>query len=145
MEVTKQGVIVGDQAATARDGVALVGRILLAAMFVISGWGKLTGFAGTAGYIASRGPAVSATSSGCRNRDRVRRRPTYSARLENALVGARARRFLVIITPIFHNFWSAPPDAHMGAAHQLPEERLHPGRHAAPLRVGAGRYSVDKG
>jgi len=33
----------------------LVGRILLALIFVISGFGKITGFEGTVGYIASKG------------------------------------------------------------------------------------------
>jgi putative oxidoreductase len=34
---------------------ALVGRILLALIFIISGFGKITGYAGTAGYMASKG------------------------------------------------------------------------------------------
>ena len=38
-----------------RDVAALVGRILLALMFVLAGYGKITGFDGTAGYIASKG------------------------------------------------------------------------------------------
>jgi putative oxidoreductase len=33
-----------------RDGVLLIGRILLAVLFVIFGWKKLTGFGGTVGY-----------------------------------------------------------------------------------------------
>ncbi|MGO9265711.1 MAG: DoxX family protein [Candidatus Binataceae bacterium] len=33
----------------------LIGRILLALIFVVSGFGKITGFAGTAGYMASAG------------------------------------------------------------------------------------------
>jgi putative oxidoreductase len=32
----------------------LAGRILLAAIFVLSGWSKITGFAATAGYMASK-------------------------------------------------------------------------------------------
>ncbi len=38
-----------------QDIIALLGRALLSAIFIISGWGKVTGFAGTAGYIASKG------------------------------------------------------------------------------------------
>ena len=38
-----------------QDLTAAAGRILLALIFIISGWGKITGFAGTAGYIASKG------------------------------------------------------------------------------------------
>ena len=33
----------------------LVGRILIALIFVVSGFGKITGFEGTVGYIASKG------------------------------------------------------------------------------------------
>ncbi len=40
---------------TAQDAAALVGRILLALIFIISGFGKITGYAGTAGYMASKG------------------------------------------------------------------------------------------
>jgi putative oxidoreductase len=38
-----------------QDSAALVGRILLALLFIISGYGKITGYAGTAGFMASKG------------------------------------------------------------------------------------------
>ncbi|MFO1298164.1 MAG: DoxX family protein [Rubrivivax sp.] len=34
---------------------SLAGRVLLALIFIVAGYGKLTGLAGTAGYIASKG------------------------------------------------------------------------------------------
>ncbi|HQZ45198.1 MAG TPA: DoxX family protein [Usitatibacteraceae bacterium] len=40
---------------TLRNTAAALGRILLGLLFVISGFGKITGFAGTAGYMASQG------------------------------------------------------------------------------------------
>jgi putative oxidoreductase len=40
---------------TPQNAAALAGRVLLALLFVISGFGKITGFAGTAGYMASKG------------------------------------------------------------------------------------------
>jgi putative oxidoreductase len=145
MEVTKQGVLVGDQAATARDGVALVGRILLAAMFVISGWGKLMGFAGTVGYIASQGlplPQLLAAAAivielgggllillGWK---------THWAALALAV-------FLVVITPIFHNFWSAPPEAQMGQVINFQKNVSILGGMLLLYVAGPGRYSVDKG
>ena len=39
----------------AADTAALVGRILVALIFIISAFGKITGYAGTAGYMASKG------------------------------------------------------------------------------------------
>jgi putative oxidoreductase len=40
---------------TLQNAVALVGRTLLALLFVVSGFGKVTGFTGTAAYMASKG------------------------------------------------------------------------------------------
>ncbi|HYP69424.1 MAG TPA: DoxX family protein, partial [Variovorax sp.] len=37
------------------DVLALIGRILVAYMFIPAGFGKLMGFAGTVGYISSVG------------------------------------------------------------------------------------------
>ncbi|HTI03385.1 MAG TPA: DoxX family protein [Acidisoma sp.] len=38
-----------------RDEVILVARILLVLLFLIFGWGKITGFSGTVGYMAHSG------------------------------------------------------------------------------------------
>lgn len=46
-----------------RNEVALVARVLLVVLFVIFGWGKLTNYAGTVGYMAMTGapaPQISA-------------------------------------------------------------------------------------
>jgi putative oxidoreductase len=41
-----------------RDEVILVARILLITLFLIFGWAKLTGYAGTVGYLAQTGVPV---------------------------------------------------------------------------------------
>jgi len=38
-----------------RNELMLLARILMMVLFVMSGWGKLTGFQGTVGYMASTG------------------------------------------------------------------------------------------
>lgn len=38
-----------------QNGTALLARALLALIFIVSGFGKITGFSGTAGYMASQG------------------------------------------------------------------------------------------
>lgn len=38
-----------------RDIIILIARVLLMILFVLSGWGKLTGFEGTVGYMTSLG------------------------------------------------------------------------------------------
>lgn len=143
MEMIQQDVRVGLQPA-AKDGVALVGRILLSAMFVISGWGKLTGFAGTAGYIANQGlpmPQVLAAAAIAIE---------FGGGLL-ILLGWKTRWaalalavFLVIITPIFHNFWSAPPEEHMGQVINFQKNVSILGGMLLLYVLGPGRYSFDK-
>lgn len=87
---------------------ALIGRLLFALIFVPAGWGKIAGFSGVAGYIASKGVPL----------------PEVCAALAIAaelglgllvLVGWQTRWaalglaiFVAVITPIFHNFWAMP-------------------------------------
>ncbi|TFZ02153.1 DoxX family protein [Ramlibacter henchirensis] len=91
-----------------QDAASLVGRILLAWLFVPAGYAKIAGFAGTAGYIASKGLPM----------------PELAAALAILvelglglllLVGWQARWaalglaiFVAVITPLFHNFWAMP-------------------------------------
>ncbi|MGE0355784.1 MAG: DoxX family protein [Burkholderiales bacterium] len=40
---------------TLQNSAAAAGRVLLGLLFAVSGFGKITGFAGTAGFMASKG------------------------------------------------------------------------------------------
>src|SRR5258706_9918224 len=91
-----------------QDALTLAGRALISWLFIPSGIAKLLGFSGIAGYIASKGvplPEMCAAISVC-------------AELGCGLLillGWRARYaavalavFVVVITPIFHNYWDLP-------------------------------------
>jgi putative oxidoreductase len=93
----------------AADAGSLAARLALGALFVPAGYGKIAGFAGAAGYIASQGvplPQVAAALA-----------VVIELGLGLALVaGLRTRwaalglaAFVVAITPIFHAYWSMPP------------------------------------
>jgi len=88
----------------------LGGRLLMAFIFVFAGYGKLTGFDSTAGYIASKGIPVPELA-------------TLAAIVIELgggwmlALGWNARwaaAMLVVFTAmtalIFHNFWAAAPD-----------------------------------
>jgi putative oxidoreductase len=88
----------------------LAGRLLIAFIFIFAGYGKLTGFDGTVGYIASKGmplPALAAVAA-------------ILIELGGGLmlaVGWKARWaaaglfvFTAMTALIFHNFWAAAPD-----------------------------------
>lgn len=89
---------------------ALIGRLLLAYMFIIAGWGKIGGFEGTVGYIASKGlplPNVLAMA-------------TIALELVAGValaVGFKARWaalalaiFTILASVIFHAYWAVPAD-----------------------------------
>ena len=128
-----------------KDWAALLGRVPLAGMFVFSGYGKIVGFAGTVGNIASKGlpmPEVLAA---------------IAILIEVGgglaiLFGWKARWaalafivFLIVITPIFHNFWASAPE-------QLAAQKINFMKNVSIFggmmllfAFGPGRYSVDRG
>ena len=92
--------------ASLQNPLSLLGRALLALLFVPAGFAKIGGFAGTVGYIASKGvpmPEVAAAAA-------------IAVELGLGfllLIGWQARWaalgiaiFTVVITFIFHNFWA---------------------------------------
>lgn len=88
----------------------LLGRTLIALIFVLSGFSKIAGFEGTVGYIASKGlplPQLAAIGA-------------IIVELGGGLsliVGWKARWaaaamlvFTAMAAFVFHNFWDVPPD-----------------------------------
>jgi putative oxidoreductase len=128
---------------TAWDALALLGRLLLAYVFVPSGWGKLMGFAGTVGYIASKGvplPEVCAAIA-------VIVELGFGLLL---LFGFKARwvalgmaLFVVVITPIFHNYWAVPEAQMMMQKLNFTKNLGLIGGLLAFAAFGAGRFSID--
>lgn len=128
-----------------QDGAALAGRILLALIFIISGFGKITGYAGTAGYMASKGlPLVDLLLV-----------LTILIELGGGLliaVGWQARRvaaliflFLIPVTLVFHNPAGLDPAAAQQQMIQLLKNLSIMGGMLGVFAFGPGRYSIDAG
>jgi len=117
----------------------LLGRLLLAYVFVLSGYGKIVGFAGAAKYMAKYGMPMIATLLVA----------TIIIELVGGLmlaVGWKARwaawAFFLLIIPttiIFHPGWSSP-----GAAIQSNKNLAIMGGMLYVAMVGPGRLSLDK-
>jgi putative oxidoreductase len=125
--------------------VSVVGRVLLALMFILSGFGKFTDIQGTAGYIASGGlPA-----------------PTVLAALVAALelfggialvVGFRVRLvglalalFTLAASVIFHAFWAVPAEQQFVTQLLFMKNLSVAGGMLLISALGAGPLSLDAG
>lgn len=90
--------------------VSVIGRLLLALMFILSGFGKLTDIQGTAGYIASVGlpvPAVLAILVGLLELlGGLALVLGYQVRLAGLVLAL----FTLTASVVFHAYWSAPAE-----------------------------------
>ena len=129
--------------ASTKNALSFVGRALLALLFIPAGWGKLVGFSGVVGYIASKGvpmPEVCAAIA-------------VAAELGLGLmllVGWQARwaalglaLFVAVITPIFHNFWSVPEAQQMMQQQNFFKNFAAMGGLLVVVAFGPGAWSMD--
>ena len=127
------------------DGLALVGRVLLGLIFVISGWGKLTGFAGTVGFIASKGLAMpevqAAVAVAIELGGGLALLAGFKARWAALVIAA----FTLVITPIFHSFWNAPAAEAMEQEINFMKNVSIVGGMLMIMAFGPGKFSVDRG
>jgi putative oxidoreductase len=128
-----------------KDLAALVGRVLLAWMYIDAGFGKIGGFARTATALASKGlPLVNVLVV-----------LTIAVELGGGLAivaGWKTRWaalavlvFTIVATALFHNFWAAAPD-------QVRVQQLMFWKNVAVMggllvlaAFGPGRYALDGG
>lgn len=123
---------------------ALAGRILLALIFVLSGFNKITGFEGTAAYMAGKGLPMA----------EVLLVLTILIEIGGGLlliIGYRARQaallmflFLIPVTLVFHNFWAAPAAEAQMQMIQFMKNLSIMGGMLCVAAFGAGRYSLDR-
>ena len=120
----------------------LIGRILIALLFIPSGLAKLAGFSGTMAYVASAGlpPAFGAIIA-------ILVEVVLGAAL---LVGWQARWVALIMALFtigsaifFHNFWAAPPDEQLMQNIHFFKNMAVAGGLLFVFAFGPGAYSLD--
>lgn len=127
-----------------QDALALLGRILIAVLFVPAGLAKLTGFAGTVGYIGSVGlplPQVGAALA-----------IVVELGLGLALLAGYKTRLAAIVLAVFtlaasfffHNYWAMPADKATMQQLMFMKNVAITGGLLAFAAFGAGRFSVDR-
>lgn len=121
----------------------LIGRVLMAMIFLKSGLGKITGFAGTAGFMASKGmPFAEVLLVGA-----------IVFELAGAImliVGWRAHWgalllivFMIPATLMFHNFWAADAAQYSNQMNHFMKNIAMLGGLFYVMAFGAGPLSLD--
>jgi putative oxidoreductase len=126
-----------------QNPLSLMGRVLLALLFVPAGFGKIAGFAGTAGYIASKGVPLpelaAATAIGVELGLGLLLLIGWQTRW--AALGIAL--FTLVITFIFHNFWAVPADQVMAQQLNFFKNMAAVGGLLTVAAWGAGAWSFD--
>jgi putative oxidoreductase len=128
-----------------RDEVLLVARILLIVLFLFFGWGKLTGYAGTVGYMTQVGapmPSVAALVA-----------IVVEVFVALALALGVWTRPLALLLALYtlgtgligHPFWTMEGAARYGNAINFYKNISIIGGFLLLYVTGPGRYSIDAG
>jgi putative oxidoreductase len=122
----------------------LLGRVLIAAIFVLSGISKISGFEGTVGYIASKGLPFASLGA-------IAAIIVELGGGMMLIVGWKARwaaaamlLFTVVAAFIFHNFWGAPADQAQNQMIHFMKNISMAGGLLFVIIHGSGAVSIDQ-
>ncbi|MBU3739541.1 MAG: DoxX family protein [Rhodoferax sp.] len=93
-----------------QNGLALIGRLLLALLFLPAGLSKITGFAGTVGYIGSVGLPLASLGAVLAIVVEVGGGLALLAGYRTRVAALVLAAFTLVASVFFHAYWSAPAD-----------------------------------
>ena len=128
----------------AQDTLALLGRILIAALFIPAGWGKLMGFAGTVGYITSAGLPLPQVAAAVAVIVELGLGVLLLVGFKTRAVALVMAIFTVATAVFFHNYWAMPADKVMANQMNFFKNLAIAGGMLAFAAFGGGRFSVDR-
>ena len=127
-----------------KDLAALVGRILLAIVFIPAGLSKIGGFAGTAGYIASKGLPLPEVGAAIAVAVEIVAGIALLLGWKTRWAALALAVFTLVATIFFHAFWAVPPEQHMTQYLMFMKNIGIVGGLLAIYAFGPGRLSVDR-
>ena len=121
----------------------LVGRLLIAAIFVFSGFGKITGFEGTVGYIASKGLPLPQLGAVAAIIVELGGGMLLILGWKTRWAAAAMMLFTLAAAVIFHNFWAVPADMAQNQMIHFMKNICMAGGLLYVVVFGSGPLSVD--
>ena len=123
--------------------LSLIGRALLALLFIPAGFSKIGGFAGTAGYIASKGVPLPELAAAAAVGVELGLGLLLLIGWQTRWAALGIALFTVVITFIFHNFWAVPAEQVMAQQQSFFKNIAVVGGLLTVAAWGAGAWSVD--
>ena len=127
----------------AQNLLSLIGRVLIALLFVPSGFGKLAGFAGTEGYIASAGVPLPEVAAAIAVAVELGLGLLLLVGFQTRWVALAMAVFTLAISFVFHAYWAADAAHHMSQYLNFMKNMAISGGLLAYAAFGAGAWSVD--
>jgi len=122
----------------------LVGRTLLALIFLTSGYGKIGGFAGTAGWMASKGLPMAEVLLAITIVIEIGAALMIIGGYKTRLGATALLLWMIPVTFIFHNFWAMPADQQQIQTIMFMKNIGLMGGMLYIMAFGSGPLSVDK-
>ena len=128
---------------TLQNPLALLSRLLLAALFLPAGIGKITGFAGTAGYIASVGLPMPTVAAAVAMAVEVLGGLALIVGFGTRWAALALALFTLGASFFFHNYWAMPAEQQMMQHLMFMKNIGVTGGLLALAAFGAGAFSLD--
>jgi putative oxidoreductase len=126
-----------------QNPLTLVGRILLAVLFLPAGIGKLTGFAGTVGYIASVGLPLPQVAAAIALIVEIVGGVALIVGFNTRFAALALAVFTLVASIFFHNYWALPADQQMIPQLMFFKNIAVIGGLLTLAAWGAGNWSLD--
>ena len=126
-----------------QNPIALIGRLLLAYLFIPAGIGKLTGFAGTVSYIGSVGLPLPSVAAALAIVVEIGGGLALLAGFGTRLAAIALALFTLAASFFFHNYWGVPADQQMVQQLLFNKNIAVAGGLLVLAAWGAGAWSVD--
>ena len=126
-----------------QSSTVLVGRILLGLIFVLSGFAKISGFDGTAGYIASKGLPLPQLVAALTIVVELGGGLALMAGLYTRQAVVALAGFTLLAGVVFHNFWAVPQAEQMAQQINFMKNLAIAGGMLVVAAFGPGRLSLD--
>jgi putative oxidoreductase len=127
----------------AQNLLSLIGRVLIALLFVPSGFSKLIGFSGTVGYITATGVPVPEVAAAAAVAVELGFALLLLVGWQTRWVALGMAVFTFVISFIFHNFWAADAAHYMSQYLNFYKNMAISGGLLAYSAFGAGGWSLD--